>query len=86
MTGYFVVDRADLTQDMLDKSLPRECNNPYCRRVSTDGEKILLKYSCEDVPAELFSKYYEPMTEAQMLEHISDVDNGFLEDDTNVVA
>lgn len=74
---YFAVNRADLTQNMLDKSLPEYCRNPYYRRLSVDGQKIILKFSPADVPADLFAKFYEPMTCAESEEFVVDDEEKF---------
>ena len=51
MKYYFIVNKTDLTQDMIDRACQ---NNAYTLRHNSDGTKVLLKYDLNKIPLAIY--------------------------------
>lgn len=79
MIRYFVVETANLTNDILEKSINE--NNPFLLRTSLLRDKVIIKCACEYVSVDLFKAYAMPMTQEETIAYINNPENGFISDE-----
>ena len=72
MIVYFLPDKADVTDEIFNKSM-NSSSGPLGVRESVDGLKIVLKFDPCCIPYSLVGKNYGPYTHDEVLEELDDL-------------
>lgn len=80
---YYVVYKADLTQDMMDRCYTP---NPYDLTQNIAKTKVVLPFRPDKIPVVMYSSGYDVYTEDEIEAYVADTDNGFNAEDEPVAG
>lgn len=63
MKVYFILDKEELTQNLIDYALQ---TSPFTVRESIDGSKVLLKFNEDNIPLELYTVGATQLNKSEM--------------------